>query len=437
MSTRISCRSSWRRGRHRDGRGNYVASQPAGRRRWSAVGLLLGARAVCTDQLLVPLSRASQAAALSGPQWHSGKRVDQLAVGSRSLGARRDRFLRRRRQHHVARPQPEPGQRRRGPGGRARGRTPARPRRPDDPTEDRRRGRAGCGGAPRARVQGGSEGRRVSQASGRACEASWRLRRRAVSPQIRLSTRHAGSLRPASGSRHRSSVSCSSRPAGGLHGTREPSSVCAWSTSTRRRTRGVRLCRRDWAFFAPCAFSLFPAYISYYLTAAGTGPERPRRSLALGLTCAAGSATFFALAAVAITMLGGVVSHYLVAMKPVIAVAVVLFGVGLVADVRLPSFSLPSEAAGKLAVDGWTVCLRVRGCACDHGLYVAHLRLDHRPAADKRIERGSADHVRQLCRRDGVHDGSHEPAGRIRQGQRGSLAPSLDRLDQNGQAAWC
>lgn len=42
------------------------------------------------------------------------------------------------------------------------------------------------------------------------------------------------------------------------------------------------------AFFAPCAFALFPAYISYYLASTGTGRETPARSLGLGLTCATG-----------------------------------------------------------------------------------------------------------------------------------------------------
>jgi len=123
------------------------------------------------------------------------------------------------------------------------------------------------------------------------------------------------------------------------------------------------------AFFAPCAFSLFPAYISYYLTAAGTGPESPRRSLALGLTCAAGSIVFFALAAGVITFLGGVASHYLVAMKPAIAVAVVALGVGLVADLRLPSVGLPlgsgwqrlPSVAG-LFVYGFGYALATTGC---------------------------------------------------------------------------
>ena len=100
------------------------------------------------------------------------------------------------------------------------------------------------------------------------------------------------------------------------------------------------------AFFAPCAFALFPAYISYYLTTVGTGRESPGRSLALGLTCAAGSAVFFALAGVAIALVGGVISRYLIAMKPVVAVGVALLGLGLLADIRLPSAALPLGRVG-------------------------------------------------------------------------------------------
>lgn len=100
------------------------------------------------------------------------------------------------------------------------------------------------------------------------------------------------------------------------------------------------------AFFAPCAFALFPAYISYYLTTVGARRESPGRSLALGLACAAGSALFFALAGVAIALMGGVISGYLIALKPVVAIGVVLLGVGLVADVRLPSVSMSLGATG-------------------------------------------------------------------------------------------
>jgi cytochrome c-type biogenesis protein len=103
------------------------------------------------------------------------------------------------------------------------------------------------------------------------------------------------------------------------------------------------------AFFAPCAFALFPGYISYYLTTTGSGRETPGRSLRLGLACAAGSALFFALAGGAIALVGGRIAPYLIAVKPAIAAAVVVLGAVLVADVRLPSVALPLGAlAGRL-----------------------------------------------------------------------------------------
>ncbi|HXG01901.1 MAG TPA: cytochrome c biogenesis protein CcdA, partial [Candidatus Binatia bacterium] len=123
------------------------------------------------------------------------------------------------------------------------------------------------------------------------------------------------------------------------------------------------------AFFAPCAFALFPAYISYYLTSAGTGPEGVGRSLALGASCAAGSTLFFALAGIGITLVGGAISPYLIATKPIIALAVTLLGFGLVADVRLPSPRMPIGAVGArlpaaagLFVYGFAYALASTGC---------------------------------------------------------------------------
>jgi cytochrome c-type biogenesis protein len=130
------------------------------------------------------------------------------------------------------------------------------------------------------------------------------------------------------------------------------------------------------AFFAPCAFALFPGYISYYLTSTGTGRETPARSLGFGLTCAAGSALFFALAGAAIALVGGAVSPYLIATKPVIALGVVLLGVVLVTDVRLPSVGIPlggavrrlPPAAG-LFLYGFGYALASTGCTLP--LYVS------------------------------------------------------------------
>ena len=101
------------------------------------------------------------------------------------------------------------------------------------------------------------------------------------------------------------------------------------------------------AFFAPCAFALFPAYVSYYLSATGTERESPRRSFGLGVSCAAGSTLFFAIVAAIITVAGGAISPYLVATKPVVAAAVALLGIVLLIDVRLPSFALPLGVAAR------------------------------------------------------------------------------------------
>lgn len=108
-------------------------------------------------------------------------------------------------------------------------------------------------------------------------------------------------------------------------------------------------------FFAPCAFALFPGYVSYYLSASGdTGSVL--RSLGLGLACAAGAALFFAIVGVAITLLGGAISPYLIAAKPAIALAVVALGVVQVLDVRMPSLALP---LGVTAARGVPVAMAV------------------------------------------------------------------------------
>jgi len=130
--------------------------------------------------------------------------------------------------------------------------------------------------------------------------------------------------------------------------------VAGWLVWTRGAQVGLRFVEFDaplslavlgflagiGGFFAPCAFALFPGYVSYYLTASGDSGS-PRRSLALGLACAAGSTAFFALVGLAITIVGGVISPYLIATKPVIALAVIALGVVQVLDVRMPSLALP------------------------------------------------------------------------------------------------
>jgi cytochrome c-type biogenesis protein len=94
------------------------------------------------------------------------------------------------------------------------------------------------------------------------------------------------------------------------------------------------------AFFAPCAFALFPAYVSYYLSLSGEG-RTVGRSLGLGLACAAGSTLFFALVGGVIAVAGGAISSYLIAAKPFVALAIVALGAVQLLDVRMPSLALP------------------------------------------------------------------------------------------------
>ncbi len=98
------------------------------------------------------------------------------------------------------------------------------------------------------------------------------------------------------------------------------------------------------AFFAPCAFALFPGYVSYYLTMSGEDGGVPR-ALGLGFSCAAGAVLFFAVVGTIVTVAGGGVGPYLVATKPVVALAMIGLGVVQLLDLRLPSVATPRALA--------------------------------------------------------------------------------------------
>lgn len=92
------------------------------------------------------------------------------------------------------------------------------------------------------------------------------------------------------------------------------------------------------ALFAPCAFPLFPAYITLYLALDDRAAYTSRlgRSMWYGLVCGLGAMVFFLLIGVGLAALGGALSRYLVAAKPVIALILVGAGVAILADVSLP-----------------------------------------------------------------------------------------------------
>ncbi|MCI0371663.1 MAG: hypothetical protein L0214_09825 [candidate division NC10 bacterium] len=129
------------------------------------------------------------------------------------------------------------------------------------------------------------------------------------------------------------------------------------------------------AFLAPCAFALFPAYVSYYLSLSGE-PGGVRRSLGLGLACAAGSSLFFAVVGIIIALAGGAISSYLIAAKPFVALAVVALGIVQVFDVRLPSLAPPAWGLGgnlppALAVFLYGFAYALASTGCTLPLYVS------------------------------------------------------------------
>ena len=87
------------------------------------------------------------------------------------------------------------------------------------------------------------------------------------------------------------------------------------------------------SFFSPCAFSLFPGYISYYMTFTGVEGRSPHlSSLRLGSVCAAGAISFFLLIGIDLSALGGSLSSILIKAKPFLALAIALLGVLLLLD---------------------------------------------------------------------------------------------------------
>ena len=103
------------------------------------------------------------------------------------------------------------------------------------------------------------------------------------------------------------------------------------------------------ALFAPCAFPLFPAYVTWYLSLDDSATETGRlwRSLRYGLICGLGAVAFFLLVGVGLAALGGALSGYLIAAKPFIALILVGAGVATLTDLSLP---LPKWPGGRASL---------------------------------------------------------------------------------------
>ena len=92
------------------------------------------------------------------------------------------------------------------------------------------------------------------------------------------------------------------------------------------------------SFFAPCAFVLLPGYVSYYLAQPGKrngGRNRIRHSVLIGSVCGLGSVVFFVILGIGASLVGSSFSHYLIKVKPLIALFFVILGILLVADISI------------------------------------------------------------------------------------------------------
>ncbi len=92
------------------------------------------------------------------------------------------------------------------------------------------------------------------------------------------------------------------------------------------------------SFFAPCAFVLFPGYVSYYLsqTEKREGPQnRMLHSISMGSICGLGSVIFFIFLGIGVSLVGSSFSHYLLRVKPLIALFILILGILLLANVSL------------------------------------------------------------------------------------------------------
>lgn len=109
------------------------------------------------------------------------------------------------------------------------------------------------------------------------------------------------------------------------------------------------------AFFAPCAVSLFPAYVSYYLTLPWGNPGSHglsvAQSLRRGAACGLGALTFFVAIGALLSLVASPIAPYLVRAKPFVAGAIVLLGLALLLDWSPPTswlaFTPCSRALGQ------------------------------------------------------------------------------------------
>lgn len=92
------------------------------------------------------------------------------------------------------------------------------------------------------------------------------------------------------------------------------------------------------SFFAPCAFVLLPGYVSYYLAQTENRDDSQNKilhSISIGLVAGLGAIIFFLFLGVGVSLVGSSLSHYLIRIKPLIALFILILGIMLLANVSM------------------------------------------------------------------------------------------------------
>lgn len=88
---------------------------------------------------------------------------------------------------------------------------------------------------------------------------------------------------------------------------------------------------------SPCSFPLLPGYISYYL---GLDSFSYSKAVVSGLLCASGIIIVFSTIGVSVSAFGVLVSRHIPLLHVVAGVAIILMGIMMVAQVKLPTISM-------------------------------------------------------------------------------------------------
>jgi cytochrome c biogenesis protein CcdA len=100
------------------------------------------------------------------------------------------------------------------------------------------------------------------------------------------------------------------------------------------------------ALFSPCAFPLFPGYISLYL-----GIDVPvKKAIECGTVCALGLLAVLCAIGLVASVTGSLVFTYIPFLQPVVGLFMILMGLSMIIEISLPSFQPSISARARMTL---------------------------------------------------------------------------------------